>query len=80
MAKIHKVRLGSSEFDAIEQEYQIASEDWNKYKLLDGGEVRVKLTVSKIYRIVDDKGHFLSDQNGDPRVIIRHKVDVSASE
>ena len=78
--KVVKVRAGDTEFNAIEQQFDIGREDWNEYRLLDGGVVRVKTTVQRIFRVVDSEGNPTHDESGDPHMIVRHKSDVVAVE
>jgi hypothetical protein len=80
MAKVVKVRVGDQEYDAIEQDFEIAREDWNEYKLLDGGVIRLKTTVQKIFRVLDSGGKPVVTPEGDPHVIVRHKTDVVGSD
>lgn len=81
MARIVKVPLPDGTFiDAIEQEFDIAKEEWNEYRLADGGRVRLMTTVQKVLRIVDSTGTPQYDANGDPKVIVRHNTQVVASE
>ena len=79
MAQTVKVKSGGQEFDAIEVDFEIGREEWNQYKLLDGGSVRVKTTVSRIYRIVDDQGRQRHNADGSPSFIVSHKSDVVSS-
>ncbi len=80
MPRIVKVKVDNQEVDAIEQQFEIGREEWNEYKLLDGGVVRLKTTVQRIYRLVDSEGRPAYDEQGDPNVIVRHKSDVVASD
>ena len=74
-----RIPLGDQEVLAIEQEFEIGREDWNVYKLLDGGRVRVKTTVARISRIVDENGNQKYNDQGEPQLVVRHKVDIAAS-
>ena len=76
---IQHVTIGDQEFNAIEQQFEIAQENWNEYKLLDGGSVRVKLTVSRIFRIVNEDSVQIYNDDGDPELIVRHRADIVAS-
>lgn len=61
----------------IEREFEIDRESWSRYKLLDGGEIRVKTTVLKIYAIVDANGHQKSDPaTGVPIFGTTHKSEI----
>ena len=79
MPRIQKVKIGDKEYDAIEEHFEIGREEWNEYKLLDGGVIRLKTSVQRIYRIVDSEGRQLYNEAGDPHVIVRHKTDVVPS-
>ena len=50
----------------IEVDFEPQSEPWVRYKLLDGGEVRLKTTVRKIYQMVDEAGTPKLDPQGLP--------------
>jgi hypothetical protein len=63
----------------IEQDYEIAKEDWNDYRLADGGRVRVRISAERIFRIVDKDGKPLFQANGEPEVVVRHNVQIVAS-
>ena len=74
-----RITLGDQEVLAIEQEFEIGREDWNEYKLLDGGRVRIKTTVARIFRIVDENSHQKYNEQGEPQLVVRQKVDIVAS-
>ncbi len=76
MARIEKVKAGAQEVDAIERDFEIGREEWNEYKLLDGGLVRVKTTVSRIYQVVDEQGNPRCNEDGSPMMLVKHKSDV----
>jgi len=80
MAKIVKVDVGGGNLvDATEQDFQVQREEWNVYDLADGGRVRVKASVFKIFRVVDASGKPASGPDGEPLVVVKSKVDISAS-
>ena len=81
MARIVKVKLADGrDVNAMEVAFDIRREDWNEYELSDGGRVRVKTVVQKILKVVDDEGRQVYDANGDPIMIARNSVVISASE
>ena len=77
--KVVKVKAGDQEFDAIEQQFEVDREEWNAYKLLDGGTIRLKISAQRIYRIVDSQRNQIYNELGDPQVIVRHRADIVAS-
>ena len=79
MARVIKVMFGDQEVDAVEADFEINRENWNEYKLLDGGTVRVKTTVSRIYKAVDSQGQTRYNSDGSPMIAVTHKSDVVSS-
>ena len=70
--KVVKVKAGNQVFDAIEQQFEVGKEEWNEYKLLDGGTVRIKITAHRIYRIVDSEGNQMYDEVGEALEDVNH--------
>jgi hypothetical protein len=79
MPNIKKVNAGGKEFDAIERDFEVTSEQWNEYKLLDGGSIRLKTTITRIYVLVDDQGKVIYNPDGEPQVMVKHKSDIIAN-
>ena len=80
MARQIKVKVGNTERNAIEQDFQIATEEWNEYTLLDGGRVRLKTSATKIFRLLDDSGRPSFDLQGEPEYLVRHNTLVVSKE
>jgi len=78
--KIIKITIGDQEYNAVERDFEIAREEWNQYRLLDGGTVRVKTSVQKILLIVDENGNPTRTADGDLNVLVRHATEVVSSE
>lgn len=76
MSRTIKVQIGNQEVDAREMDFEIRREDWSEYKLLDGGTVRVKTTVTRIFMAVDDAGNPRLNEDGTPVIAVNHKTDV----
>ena len=45
MPRIVKLKLVDGEVNGVEQDFEISREEWNEYKLLDGGVIRMKTSV-----------------------------------
>ena len=75
-----KMRVGDESLEVLEQQFEIERESWNEYKLLDGGTVRVKTSIHRIFRVLDADGRPAYNDQGDPYMVIRHKTDVVAAE
>jgi hypothetical protein len=74
-----KVTLNGQEVDAVEVDFSVQSEQWNIYELADGGRVKVKVSVAKIFRVLDAQGKPALDPEGDPVLALRHNTQVVAS-
>jgi hypothetical protein len=56
MGRKTQIRVDGGIVEVSEEDFEIVREDWNEYRLLDGGTVRVKTTVARIFRVLDEKG------------------------
>ena len=63
-----------------EMEFEITKEEWNEYRLLDGGKVRAKLTVQRILWVLDSSGKRTMTPEGDPNFIVRSSTLVVGIE
>jgi len=79
MATVVKIKLGDREVDAREEQFEIKREDWNDYELADGGRIRVKTVVTKIFRVLDETGKPAVNADGEPFVVVRSTNQVTAS-
>ena len=79
MPNLVKARLGEREVDALEMDFQTAREEWNDYRLLDGGRVRVKAVVGKILWVVDEAGNRMYNDQGEPIILVRNQIQVISS-
>lgn len=81
MARTTKVQLpNGEERDALELDFEIGNEQWNEYKLLDGGRIRLKTTALKIFRVLDNDGKPAYASDGEPLMFIRHNTQVVATD
>ena len=80
MQRKMKVTVGGKEYDALELDFEIVSEQWNEYKLLDGGRVRIKTSPQRIFRILDEDGNQAFTDQRDPFVIVRHNTQIVATD
>ena len=76
MAGIISIRMGDREVKAIERDFEVSKEEWNVYKLLDGGTVRIKTSAMKIFQVVDEDGSPQYTSEGDLLMVVRHKSDI----
>ena len=77
MPKMFDPSLGV-EVDVVELDFNVAREEWNEYKLLDGGTVRVKTNVQRIFAVLNPDGSQQRRDDGSPALVVAHKTDVVA--
>ena len=66
--------------DVLEMDFEVQTEQWNVYKLLDGGVVRMKTTPLRIMRILDETGNPAFTANGEPHLIVNHTTNIVSVE
>ena len=76
---IRQIEVAGRQRKGREEAFEADQELWNVYKLASGDRVRIKVVVHKIFRVVDDAGNPLFTPEGDPEIIVRHQIQVSAS-
>jgi hypothetical protein len=62
-----------------EIDFEPDKESWGEYHLGDGTKLRVKHTVIRVFRLVDENGDPAFDENGDPEVFVNGAIIVAAS-
>ncbi len=81
MARRTRIQIANGEErDAIELDFEIRKEEWDEYKLLDGGYVRLKTSALKMFRVLDTQGNPAYTPDGDPLIIVRHNTQIVSTE
>ena len=79
MAEVRKVNVNGVERDAIELQFEIRREDWAEYEFVDGGTMRAKTTVKRIWQVIDEDGKPVKHANGDRFLVVEHGTEVVTS-
>ena len=80
MSSIKNITLpNGQQVQAQEIEFKLLNEDWSQYQLPDGTIVKLRTTVLKILQVLDEKGKPAKTPEGDPVIMVNHKVDVITS-
>ena len=74
------MKSDGKDVEAIEVDFEVVREEWNEYKLLDGGTVRVKNTPVRISRILDHNGNPALTADGDPHLNVQHITYIVSRE
>ena len=81
MARKTRVQIANGEErDALELDFEIQKEEWDEYKLLDGGHVRLKTSALKMFRVLDTQGKPAYTPDGDPLILVRHNTQIVSTE
>ena len=76
---IRQMEIDGRTRNVREESFDADKECWNEYSLANGDNVRIKVVVHKIFRVLDEDGNPAFTADGDPEVAVRHQVQVSAS-
>ncbi len=79
MENIVEILVEGQPVKAMEMDFNIKVESWNEYTLLDGGTIRLKTSVQKIFWLLGPNGEKTYNPEGEPALAVRHKSDVVAS-
>lgn len=71
--------VDGKEVTAKEEQFTTVKDEPNEYVLDSGVRVRVKLSVAKIGRQVDESGEYAETQYGDPAVLVRYALEIVTS-
>lgn len=81
MARKTRIQIANGEErDAIELDFEVQKEEWDEYKLLDGGRVRLKTSALKMFRVLDTQGKPDYTPDGDPLIVVRHNTQIVSTE
>lgn len=79
MEIVRRTFPGVGDFLVVEREYEVVAEEWARYDLLDGGRMRVKTVVHKIWEVVDEQGNPVKQPNGDRFLLVESMLVGSSS-
>lgn len=80
MALRRKFPLGDREIEGIEIAFEPVRETWNQYELSDGGRVRMRVTVQRIFQILDDDGKPARNEKGERILVVESSNQVVVEE
>lgn len=68
--------LNGESVDGIEVDFDPTKEPWSEVALADGGHFRMRLTVQRVYKLIDANGQPLKDADGHPRYVVQSKNEL----
>lgn len=80
MQRVTKIRVGDQERPARELAFKPVNEEWSEYKLTDGGSFRLRVTVLRVYRVLEDDGKPAYQPDGQPFLVVTSQPQLIADE
>ena len=68
------------EIHGQEADFEPVVEPWARYRLLDGGEIKMRATATRIVRILDSAGKPAYAPDGQPMVWVNQQVQIVAED
>jgi hypothetical protein len=75
MAEVREMEADGTTVKVIEIRFEIRREDWSEYAFADGGGLRFRPIIRRLWQVVDDDGTPVYLPDGDRYVIVEYKVD-----
>ena len=75
-----KQEIDGKEHEVREESFEIIRQDWSEFRLEGGVRLRVKPEVMKVFRALDDNGKPAYNAQGDPLLLVRAQISVTATE
>jgi hypothetical protein len=73
-------RSDGTRLQGYEVEFDSIKEPWSEYQLSDGTKVRVRNTVLKMFRLVDENHEPSLNETGDPDIFLTGNVLIVTSK
>lgn len=80
MPQKRKFPVDGKEMDGVEIGFEPTREAWNEYELVDGGRIRIRLTVVRVFQLLDDKGQPAHNPIGERMLIVESNNQLVVQE
>jgi hypothetical protein len=70
MPASRRIVVDGVEREAVEVPFEVKSEPWCEYELLDGGRLRVRNVLVRVFLIMGEDGKPLLTADGEPSVMV----------
>lgn len=71
MAGKIKLMVDGVEREVTEVTFEIIKEPWSEYEMYDGGRIRLRHILQRLFVVVDENGVAMNNAEGDPWVVVR---------
>lgn len=72
--------VGDREMDGIEIEFEPVKEPWSEYQLQDGGRFKMRLTVQRVFQLLDDEGKHARTPTGERFLVVESQNQLVVQE
>jgi hypothetical protein len=72
--------IGDKEMDGIEIAFDPVKEPWSEYDLTDGGRVRIRPSVQRIFQILDEDGKPARLPDGSRLLVVQSSNELVVQE
>lgn len=72
--------VGDKEMDGIELGFEPIREPWSEYELTDGGRVRIRPSVQRIFQLLDEDGQPAHAPDGSRFLVVQSKNELVVQE
>ena len=76
MAEKRRFPIGGKEMDGVEVAFEPVREPWSEYELTDGGRVRIRPSVQRIFQLLDDAGKPARTPDGGRMIVVQSRNDL----
>ena len=76
MAEKRRFPVGDKEMDGIEVAFDPVKEPWSEYELTDGGRVRIRPSVQRIFQLLEEDGKPARAPDGARLLVIQSKNEL----
>jgi hypothetical protein len=80
MAQKRRFPVGGKEMDGVEVAFEPTKEPWSEYELADGGRVRIRPSVQRIFQLLNDDGKPARGPDGSRLLAIQSKNELVVQE
>lgn len=68
---MRKMMVNGEERDVVQLPFEVKVEPWAEYELLDGGRLRVRTVLLRVFQLIDPTGKPELTPEGEPSVIVQ---------
>lgn len=81
MATKRKINVNGQDLEVVDVAFEASkAEAWNEYALVDGGRIRIKLSVNRILQVLDSEGKPARTPDGERFLVVQSNNQMVVEE